>query len=311
MTFLAKELTNFVICLQSFCMKNPNIKWIYLVILSIIWGSSFILIKKSLLGLNPYQLGALRTIITGLILLVAGYKTLKNIPKSKWKWLLISALLGSFIPAFFFAIAETEIDSAVASILNSLVPLNTILLGFAVFRIASTKRQVLGVIIGFIGTAILILKGAELNPNQNYLYAGFVIASTLMYAANVNIIKRYLQDVKPLAIAAGNYVFIVIPAIIILLFTDFFTSERFNNPYLLSSLIYITILSVLGTAMAKVIFFKLVQISTPVFASSVTYIMPIVALIWGIVDGETFSLIQGLAALLILVGVYLSNKRKT
>ncbi|WP_400075471.1 DMT family transporter [Winogradskyella sp. R77965] len=292
-------------------MKNPNIKWIYLVILSIIWGSSFILIKKSLLGLNPYQLGALRTIITGLILLVAGYKTLKNIPKSKWKWLLISALLGSFIPAFFFAIAETEIDSAVASILNSLVPLNTILLGFAVFRIASTKRQVLGVIIGFIGTAILILKGAELNPNQNYLYAGFVIASTLMYAANVNIIKRYLQDVKPLAIAAGNYVFIVIPAIIILLFTDFFTSERFNNPYLLSSLIYITILSVLGTAMAKVIFFKLVQISTPVFASSVTYIMPIVALIWGIVDGETFSLIQGLAALLILVGVYLSNKRKT
>ena len=107
-----------------------------------------------------------------------------------------------------------------ASILNSLVPLNTILLGFAVFKIASTKRQVLGVIIGFIGTAILILKGAELNPNQNYLYAGYVIASTLMYAANVNIIKRYLQDVKPLAIAAGNYVFIVIPAIIILLFTE-------------------------------------------------------------------------------------------
>ncbi|WP_299121703.1 EamA family transporter [uncultured Winogradskyella sp.] len=292
-------------------MKNPNIKWIYLLILSVIWGSSFILIKKSLLGLTPYQLGALRTIITGLILFAAGYNTLKDIPKSKWKWLLISGLLGSFIPAFFFAIAETEIDSAVASILNSLVPLNTILLGFAVFRIASTRRQVLGVIIGFIGTAILILKGAELNPNQNYLYAGFVIASTLMYAANVNIIKRYLQDVKPLAIATGNYVFIVIPAIVVLLFTDFFTSERFNNPYLISSLIYITILSVLGTAMAKVVFFKLVQISTPVFASSVTYIMPIVALIWGIIDGETFGLIQGLASLLILAGVYLSNQRKT
>lgn len=308
--FLAQELTIFVILLYSFCMKNPNVKWIYLLILSVIWGSSFILIKKSLLGLTAYQLGALRTIITGIILLSVGYSKLKDIPKSKWKWLLISGLLGSFIPAFFFAIAETEIDSAVASILNSLVPLNTILLGFAVFKIASTKRQVLGVIIGFVGTAILILKGSELNPNQNYLYAGFVIASTLMYAANVNIIKRYLQDVKPLAIAAGNYVFIVIPALVILLFTDFFTTERLNNPDLPNALLYVTILSVFGTALAKVIFNKLVQISTPVFASSVTYIMPIVALIWGVLDGETFSLIQGLAALLILVGVYLSHKRK-
>ena len=111
---------------------------------------------------------------------------------------MISGFLGTFFPAFLFAIAETEIDSAVASILNSLVPLNTILLGFAVFKIASTKRQILGVIIGFIGTALLIIKGAELNPDQNYLYAGFVVLSTVMYAANVNIIKKHLQDVKAL-----------------------------------------------------------------------------------------------------------------
>lgn len=291
-------------------MKNPNIKWIYLIILSIIWGSSFILIKKSLLGLNAYQLGALRTIITGLILLAVGFHKLKGIPKSKWKWLVISGLLGSFFPSFFFAIAETEIDSSVASILNSLVPLNTILLGFAVFKIASTKRQIFGVIIGFIGTAILILKGSELNPNQNYLYAGFVIASTLMYATNINIIKRYLQDVKPLAIAAGNYVFIIIPALIVLIFADFFTAETFRNPYFYKAILYVTILSLFGTAIAKVIFNKLVQISTPVFASSVTYVMPIVALIWGVLDGESFSFIQGLAALLILAGVYLAHKRK-
>ncbi len=292
-------------------MKSPNIKWIYLLILSVIWGSSFILIKKSLLGLTPFQLGALRTIFTGIILLLAGFYHLKHVPKSKWKWLLLSGLLGSFLPAFFFAIAETEIDSAVASILNSLVPLNTIILGFAVFKIVSTKRQIIGVIIGFIGTAILILKGSELNPNQNYLYAGFVIASTLMYAANVNIIKRYLQDVKPLAIAAGNYAFIITPALIVLLFSGFFTSERLNHPDLVKSLGFVVILSVFGTAIAKVVFNKLVQISTPVFASSVTYIMPIIALLWGILDGESFSLIQGLAALLILAGVYLSHKRKT
>jgi drug/metabolite transporter (DMT)-like permease len=308
--FLEQELTIFVILYQKSCMKNPNIKWIYLIILSIIWGSSFILIKKSLLGLTPYQLGALRTIITGVILLAVGYNKLKNIAKNKWKWLIISGFLGSFFPAFFFAIAETEIDSAVASILNSLVPLNTILLGFAVFKIASTRRQILGVIIGFIGTAILILKGSELNPNQNYLYAGFVIASTLMYATNINIIKRYLQDVKPLAIAAGNYVFIIIPALIVLIYDDFFSQATFDNPMLLEAILYVTILSVFGTAIAKVIFNKLVQISTPVFASSVTYIMPIVALIWGVLDGEAFSLLQALAALLILFGVYLSHKRK-
>jgi len=291
-------------------MKNPNLKWIYLFALSVIWGSSFILIKKSLLGLTAFQLGALRTIITGLLLISFGFNTLKTIPKTKWKWLLLSGLLGSFIPAFFFAIAETEIDSAVASILNSLVPLNTILMGFAIFKITSTKRQILGVIIGFIGTALLILKGSALNPNQNYLYAGFVILSTIMYAANVNIIKRYLQEVKPLAIAAGSYTFILFPAIIVLLYSDFFNSTTLNNPELIDALFYITVLSVFGTAIAKVIFFKLVQLSTPVFASSVTYIMPIVALIWGIIDGENFSLLQGLAALLILVGVYLSHKPK-
>lgn len=308
--FLAKELTIFVIHLRCFCMKNLNLKWIYLVILSVIWGSSFILIKKSLLGLTPYQLGALRTIITGLILLSVGFKKLKSIEKTKLKWIALSGFLGSFFPGFLFAIAETEIDSAVVSILNSLVPLNTIILGFTVFKIISTRRQIIGVIIGFIGTSILIYKGSELNPNQNYFFTIFVIISTLMYAVNVNIIKRYLQDVKPLAIAAGNYAFIIIPAVIVLLFTNFFSSETLNNEKLPKALIFVAILSVFGTAMAKVLFNKLVQISTPVFASSVTYVIPITALIWGVLDGESFSVIQALAAVLILFGVYLANRRK-
>ncbi len=290
-------------------MNSIKLKWIYLFVLSLIWGSSFILIKKSLLGLTPYQLGALRIIITGLFLFAMGFKTIKTIKKSDWKWIVISGLFGSFIPAFFFAIAETEIDSAVVSILNSLVPLNTILLGFAVFKIASTKRQVLGVIVGFIGTTILILKGAHLNPNQNYLYAIFVILSTLMYAANVNIIKKYLQHVKPLTIATGNFVALVIPAFIILLFTDFFSETTFENPEFKMAMVYIIILSFFGTAMAKILFNKLVHMSTPVFASSVTFVMPIVALIWGLLDGETFSMLQGIASIIILLGVYLSHKK--
>jgi len=223
----------------------------------------------------------------------------------------ISGLLGSFIPAFLFAIAETEIDSAIASILNSLVPLNTVLFGFAVFKIASTKRQILGVIIGFIGTSILILKGADLNPNQNYLYAGYVIIATVMYALNVNIIKKYLQNVKPLSIATGNYVAIMIPALVILCFTDFFTERTYSHPDFKMAMVYVVILSFFGTALAKVLFNKMVQISTPVFASSVTYLMPVVALFWGLLDGESFGMVQILASAIILLGVYLSHKRKT
>jgi len=292
-------------------MQQNNSKWLYLIILSIIWGSSFILIKKSLLGLTPYQLGALRILFTGTFLFIAGFKDIKTINKKHWKWLIISGLLGSFFPSFFFAIAETEIDSAIASILNSLVPLNTIILGLAIFSIKSSRKQLFGVIIGFIGTALLILKGAELNPNQNYLYAGFVIASTLMYAANVNIIKRYLQDVKPLTIAVGNFVPIMIPALIILSYDNFFSEVTYSNIHFTSSIIYVVILSFFGTAVAKVLFNKLVQMSTPVFASSVTYLMPIVALVWGLLDGEGFSLLQGLATGIILLGVYLSNKKSS
>lgn len=278
--------------------------------LSLIWGSSFILIKKSLIGLTPYQLGALRVIISGLFIFAVGLNTLKEVAKPQWKWLIISGFLGTFFPAFLFAIAETEIDSGVVSVLNSLVPLNTILLGFAVFKIASTKRQIVGVIIGFVGTSILIGKGAELNPNQNYLYAGFVLLATIMYAFNVNIIKRYLQDVKAITIAAGNFAAIMIPAFVVLLFVDFFSTETFNREGFLMSIGYVVILSAFGTALAKVLFNKLVQMATPVFASSVTYLMPVIALIWGLLDGEGFSLSQLLATGLILIGIYLANRRK-
>ena len=291
-------------------MKNLNIKWLYLITLSIIWGSSFILIKKALIGFTPYQIGSLRNVLTGIILLAFGYSGLKHIKKHQWKWLAISGFLGSFFPAFFFAIAETEIGSAITSVLNSLVPLNAILIGAAIFKITSTKRQIIGVIIGFIGTVFLILRGVDISPDQNYYYAGFIIASTLMYATNVNIIKRYLQDVKPLTIAAGNYVFIIIPAFIVLIFTDFFTPNTFESDAFFTALLCVSILAIFGTALAKILFNKLIQISTPVFATSVTYLMPIVAVFWGLLDGERFTLLQGLASLIIVAGVYIANYKK-
>ena len=290
-------------------MNTEQKKWLFLFLLALTWGSSFILIKKGLLGLSPLQLGSLRTVMSSLFIFIIGYKSLKTIQNHQWKWIVITGFLGTFFPSFLFAFAETEVDSGVVSILNYMVPLNTILIGLAVFKITSTKTQVFGVILGFIGASMLIFNSMELHPDQNYLYAGFVVLATVMYASSVNIIKYYLQDVKPIAIATGNFVAIVIPAVLVLSFSNFFTAETFQNDTIYMSIGCVAILSLFGTVMAKIIFNTLIQLSSPVFASSVAYLMPLVALLWGLLDGEVFGLNQGLASLLILLGVYLVNKK--
>lgn len=291
-------------------MFQNNKKWIFLFLLAFIWGSSFILIKKGLVGFTPLQLGSLRIIITAFLLFLVGFKSLKNLPKNKLKWIVISGFLGTFFPAFLFAYAETEIDSAIASILNSIVPINTIVFGFLAFKMHSSKRQVLGVLTGFAGTFLLITNGASINPNQNYWYAFLVIIATVMYAFSINIIKRHLQNVSPIAIAVGNFAIIIIPAFIVLIFSGFFTSQVIQGPDFTISLFYIFLLSLFGTAIAKVLFNNLVQISTPIFASSVAYIMPIIAVSWGVLDGESFGFWQGVATVIILLGVYLANSKR-
>ncbi len=290
-------------------MNQEQKKWMYLSVLAIVWGSSFILIKKGLIGLTPLQLGSLRTVISSIFIFIIGFKSLKTILSHQWKWVVLSGFLGTFLPSFLFAFAETEVDSGVVSILNALVPLNAILIGLAVFKIASTKTQIFGVLLGFIGASMLIFNSMEFNPDQNYLFAGFVVLATLMYGFNVNIIKHYLQEVKPIAIATGNFAAIVIPALLVLIFSNFFNSKTFENEAIYPSIGYIAVLSLFGTVMAKIIFNNLIQISSPVFASSVTYLMPLVALLWGLLDGELFGLDQGFASLLILCGIYLANKK--
>lgn len=282
-------------------------KWIYLISLSLIWGTSFILIKKALIGLTPLQLGSLRIIFSSIILFIFAWNTLKLITKKEWKWIIISAFLGSFFPAFLFAFAETEIDSSIASILNSLVPLNTVIIGVIVFKIASSKKQIIGVVVGLIGTYLLIDGGIQLNPDQNYLYAGLVILCSFLYGFNVNIIKKYLNDIPAVTIAAGHFSVIFIPAIIIFSFSGFNTDQVYD-PITLKSIGYVLILSAFGTALAKVLFNKLVQMSTAVFASSVTYSLLIVSLFWGILDGELFSINQLMATALIVLGVLLSSR---
>ena len=283
-------------------------KWFYLISLSLIWGSSFILIKKALVGLEADQLGSLRIIFSSIIIILIAWKRLSKITRLEWKWITISAFLGSFFPAFLFAFAEKEIDSAVASIINSIVPLNTVVIGMVLFNIRSTKRQIIGVLIGLAGTYMLIMSGIKLNPDQNYLYSGFVILCSFLYALNVNIIKKYLQHLSALTITVGHFAVIIIPALIVFYFSDFDVNSL-KNQETIDSIIYVLILAIFGTALAKILFNKLIKISSPVFASSVTYSMLIVSIFWGLVDGEKFSIYQLIATIIIVLGVLLTNKK--
>ena len=288
-------------------MKSQRLKWIILIALALIWGSSFILIKKGLDGLNPFQLGSLRIIFCAVFLLIIGFKSLTSIAHHQWKYIALTSLFGTFIPAYLFAIAETKVSSSICSILNSLTPLNTLILGAVVFGLNFRKNQIFGIIIGLIGTAVLIFNGKAQGVSGDYSYAAFVLIATVCYATNVNLIKKYLSDVKPLSITTGNFLVMLVPAILILYFTDF--SAKVNLTATHRAMFFVMILGIIGTGVANVIFYKLIQISSPIFASSVTYLIPIVACLWGLLDNEMLTSLQFFGAFIILIGVYLANKK--
>lgn len=288
-------------------MNSKQTKWFFLVFLALIWGSSFILIKRGLVGLTPYQLGAFRIIFAGLFLLSIGFNSLRSIPRQKWKYIALTALFGTFIPAFLFSVAETRLDSSISAILNSLTPLNTLILGALSFSLTFKRTQIYGVIIGFLGSVLLVFNGAIHHPEQNYYYSIFVILASICYALNVNLIKKYLSDLSPLSISTGNFTVMILPAILIVSFSGI--EETIALEKTQHSIFFILLLGVIGTGIANIIFFKLIQISSPVFATSVTYLIPIIAFFWGLLDNEMLTPIQFLGAVVILMGVYLSSKK--
>lgn len=288
-------------------MDAKQFKWFYLLLLSLIWGSSFILIKRGLVGLTAIQVGSLRIIFAGLFLLVVGFSSLKKISLRQWKFVALTSFFGTFIPAFFFAIAETQVNSSIVAILNSLTPLNTLVLGIIFFGIQFQKRQVLGVFIGLVGCLLLVLNGASDRSGQNYYYLILVVIATLCYAINVNLIKKYLSDLNSLSITTGNFAVLFLPALIILCTTDF--THKIHLETTQYSVLFVMILGILGTGIANVLFFKLIQMSSPVFATSVTYLIPIVAFFWGLLDNEMLTPVQFFGAFVILIGVYLSAKK--
>ena len=285
-------------------------KWIYLIVLSIIWGSSYILIKKGLVGLTPIQLGAFRILMTTVILLLVGYKSLRGWSFEQWKWLVFTGFFGTFFPSFLFAFSETEINSSVVAVLNGLTPLFTIIIAYFFFQQRVKKKQLGGVLVGFLGTVILVAQEFSLSSTGDGRYAFLVVLASMCYAIYVNTLKHKLEGVAPMAIALANFIAICIPALILLLTSPFTWDSFYTDTTILTSMGYIFILSLFGTAFAKVLFNELLTFSSTVFSISITYLLPIVAIGWGVLDGESFGGIQWLASGLILGGIYLVTETK-
>lgn len=280
-------------------------KWVIPTLLALVWGSSFILIKKGLTGLNPIELGSVRMIAASVVMLLLKGRNVLSIPKNKYKYIFGSAMFGIFFPAFLFAYAQTQIDSTISSIINAITPLLTLIIGALFFGILSQRRQYLGVLIGFIGCMILILTGASVHSDQNYWYAILPMIACIFYAININWVKKHLSSLTPIQIATGNFLILLVLALGILSTTDLF--DRIGNPQTQMAIGYTTILGICSTGLASIYFYKLIQISSPVFASSSTYLIPVIAFMWGVLDGESLHWIQILGAVVILIGVYFSS----
>lgn len=283
-------------------MNADKEKWLLLIVLSIIWGSSFILIKKSLEHFTPYQVGALRVLIAGLILMPIAISKYKLFPKKHLKWLILAAFTGNFIPMFLFPIAETEISSSIAGIINSMMPIFVIIVGALVWKFETTQRQITGVIISFTGVCLLAFGGDD-GAKFKLLPILLLLLATLCYAVSTTTVKSKLMDVSSTVLSAFVFSFVLfLPSVISLISTGFASTFTFNKENMIG-LGFVSLLSIFGTGLAMMMNYRLLKVSTPLFASTVTLLMPIVAIIWGVLDGEKLTTLQFVGASIIIAGL--------
>ena len=283
-------------------MNADKEKWILLIVLSIIWGSSFILIKKSLDHFTPYQVGALRVLIAGIILMPIAISKYRLFPKKHLKWLILAAFTGNFIPMFLFPIAETEISSSIAGIINSMMPIFVIIVGTLFWKFETTKRQMIGIFISFTGVCLLAFGGGE-DAQFKIFPILLLLLATLCYAISTTTVKSKLMEVSSTVLSAFVFSFILfVPSLIALISTGFLSTFTFSKENM-TGLLFVGLLSVFGTGLAMMMNYRLLKVSTPLFASTVTLLMPIVAIIWGILDGEKLTVLQFAGASVIIVGL--------
>jgi drug/metabolite transporter (DMT)-like permease len=275
--------------------------WLVLALLSLIWGTSYILMKKGLESFSVFQIASLRVFITFICLLPVAIKHLGKIKRENIISLAVIGFLGNGIPAFLFPLSETKIDSSLAGMLNSMSPVFTLLIGIVVYRRKGIKTQIAGVILGLMGAfGLLYDKSFTFNP-----YGLFVVLATFLYGFSANEVSR-IKGINGLQITSLAFFLIGPFALIHLLITDF--SSAIQTPNWLRNLGYIAILAVMGSATALALFYLLIRDTSPVFASIVTYFIPVVATLWGLLDDEHLTSSMLVSVIFILAGVYIINK---
>ncbi len=289
--------------------NSQRYAWGILAILSIIWGSSFILMKRGLEVFSPDEVGSLRILSAAIFLTPFSIPAIKRINKKNFKWLLSVGMVGSFIPAFLFATAQTQISSALAGILNALTPLFVLLIGVIIFKQSTNRGVIAGLALGFIGCVFLILNGKNGFGDVNY-YAFFIVVATICYGFNVNLIKFNLSDLPAVKITSLSLLIVLPIALVYIVgFTPVIMKLQ-TTPGAWVGLGYISLLGVMGTSIALILFNHLVQITDPVFTSIVTYLIPVVAIIWGLLDGESINVVHIAGFATVLSSVYVINRGK-
>ena len=287
--------------------REKLIHWVLFVILSVIWGSSFILMKVSKEVLNGYQIGAVRIFAAGLVFLPFALSHFSKIPRNKLMLVILSGLIGNFLPAFLFAIAiEHKIDSSLAGILNSLTPLFVILLSLLFFKAKVQQKKIIGVVIGFAGLLVLSLSKGGISL-QNLDYALLILLATLLYGINVNLVSYYLKGIDPFHMATVSLAAMGLLAGIIV-WQQEVPQLLSSNPNAMLPVVYAALLGIIGSALATLLFYILIKKAGGLFASLVTYGIPVVAICWGIVANENVTWIQVGCLSVILGGVYLANR---
>ncbi|MBI3139663.1 MAG: DMT family transporter [Sphingobacteriales bacterium] len=293
-------------------MSSKFLSWTLFIGLCIIWGSSFILMKWGMYDayqqpvLSPYQVAALRMFSSGLAMLPFLFRSLKNLPRPVLRYVLLSGWLGSFFPAFLFCIAETKIDGALTGSLNSLTPLFVIITGTLFFRMHTSPQKIAGVLVGLAGSALLLYSNTG-KPMGYLAYTGFVVLATIFYGFNVNMVHEKLTGVSSVQIATIAFTGLIPASLLVLLVTGYFNLPLTENTYVLSTLAS-SVLGILGTALASVLFYLLVKKAGGLFASLVTYGIPFIAILWGVYYGEKVTGMQVIGLSVILLGVYLANR---
>ena len=287
-------------------VSDRLLNWIIFVLLAFIWGSSFILMKEGLKQLTAYQVAAIRMATAGIVMLPWAIRQMKQLPRNKIGYAVLSGVLGSFFPAFLFCLAETRIDSSLAGILNALTPISVIAIGVLFFHGKVTMLQIVGVVIGFIGLCLLFLtRGVDFS---HIGYSSLALLATIMYGLNVNLVNRHLHEVPSFHIATFAFVSLMIPSLLVLWATGFFELPLDNREILIATG-YSALLGLFSTAVATVLFYVLLKKAGPIFSSLVTYGIPFVAIFWGLLAGESITALEIVCLGVILSGVYVARRR--